>query len=77
MWKNIGFVTGSGNSDSPTSYSFVDDNVSCRYLQLQTKTNRFGWNAENSNVIEVEIITPNGFSLEQNYPNPFNPRTSN
>ena len=33
-WIKIGFVNGNGNSNSPKSYSFIDDNVVCRYIQL-------------------------------------------
>ncbi len=71
----IGFVEGSGNSNSPKNYSFTDkelfggSNFHYRLKQVDTD-GQF----EYSDVIKVEIV-PAKFELYQNYPNPFNPLT--
>lgn len=77
VWKNISFVQGSGNSNSPKDYSFTDKNVSGNnsytYKLIQVDNN--GTIAYSK---EVEInaeFTPTVYSLSQNYPNPFNPTT--
>jgi 3-phytase len=78
-WEKIGFVEGSGNSNSPKDYSFTDDltltpdlTYTLRYRLKQLDTDgKF----EYSKVIEVELGSPQKFELSQNYPNPFNPET--
>ena len=75
-WKAIGFADGHGNSNSPKTYSFVDDKPfegkKFKYRLKQTDTDG---KYEYSDEIEVEII-PTGYTLYQNYPNPFNPKTT-
>ncbi len=74
-WNKLGFVEGNGNSNTPKSYSFIDNALSggsifyYRLKQIDTDGN-----FEYSEIILVEAITQN-FSLSQNYPNPFNPST--
>ena len=74
-WRKIGFVTGYGNSNSPKSYVFVDNNLTggshffYRLKQLDTDGS-----FEYSEIVEVEYV-PQIFKLYQNYPNPFNPST--
>ncbi len=43
--------------------------------QYRLKQIDFDGSFEYSNVIEVEICSPDEFNLSQNYPNPFNPST--
>ncbi len=74
-WKTIGFISGSGNSSSPSKYSFIDcdidgGKISYRLKQIDTDGS-FG--IFDSVVVEIEI--PFKFKLLQNYPNPFNPET--
>ena len=75
MWKQIGFVLGTGNSSTVINYSFVDNEYdkfgkySYRLKQID-----FDGSFKYSNEVEVEFF-PKKFSLEQNYPNPFNPST--
>lgn len=75
-WSDIGFVKGSGNSNSKKSYTFIDHDPSGGYLfyyrlkEIDSRGNYFY-----SNVTKINIA-PSGFSLSRNYPNPFNPSTS-
>lgn len=75
-WEKIGFINGSGNSNSTKQYSFTDQNLfggskfKYRLKQIDNDgTFKF------SEIVEVEVI-PNKFELFQNYPNPFNPSTT-
>ncbi|HMU44408.1 MAG TPA: T9SS type A sorting domain-containing protein [Ignavibacteriaceae bacterium] len=76
VWGKIGFVNGSGNSNSPKNYSFVDnsiDGVEKLFYRLKQIDNDGTF--EYSKVEEVSFQTPIHFVLYQNYPNPFNPTT--
>ncbi len=75
MWEKIGFVNGNGNSNSPKSYSFIDDDVSAESYLYRLKQIDNDGQFEYSKTIELSFIKPDAFSLEQNYPNPFNPTT--
>jgi hypothetical protein len=75
-FSKIGFVEGSGNSNSPKNYSFRDENpFGGSKFQYRLKQIDTDGQYEYSDIIEVEIV-PSKFELFQNYPNPFNPRTS-
>jgi len=79
-WEKIGFVAGSGNSNSQKSYSFTDDltlNLN-HTLKAQYRLKQIDNDGqfEYSKVVEVSSMKLDGFSLEQNYPNPFNPNTT-
>ncbi len=74
-WLRIGFVEGSGSSNSPKSYTFTDKNVTggnsfiyrLKQIDIDGSFSYFG---------EVIIkMVPAQFKLFQNYPNPFNPGT--
>ncbi len=74
-WENIGFVEGSGNSNSPKYYSFVDKpfgGSSFKYRLKQIDTDGSFIYSDEVNV----TFLPREFSLKQNYPNPFNPSTT-
>ncbi len=82
-WIKIGFVNGSGNSNSPKSYFFVDYNVSTG--KPAYRTGRYSYRLkqidndgqfEYSKAIEVDMNGLKKFELSQNYPNPFNPSTT-
>ena len=75
-WEKIGFINGSGNSNSNKDYNFTDKNLtggtkfSYRLKQIDND-GTFTY----SNNVEVEV-TPKQYTLYQNYPNPFNPSTN-
>ncbi len=83
-WEFIGFVFGSGNSNSPKSYYYEDSTdiqETIYHYRLKQIDNDGAFKYSDS--IEISTITKvenepkllSGFSLEQNYPNPFNPST--
>jgi len=76
VWEKVGFVNGNGNSNSPKTYSFSDNNPSggSKFLYRLKQIDNDG-QFEYSDAIEVEIV-PKEFVLYQNYPNPFNPVTT-
>ncbi len=74
-WKKIGFTNGSGTTTEKQSYFFQDNNLQSGRYQYRLKQIDFDGSFEYSSIIEVEISSPEKFSLEQNYPNPFNPST--
>ena len=75
-WKMIGFVNGNGNSNSPKSYSFVDENVTTGNYSYRLKQIDNDGQFEYSDIVEATIGAPIEFALNQNYPNPFNPTTT-
>ncbi len=76
IWKKIGFVQGSGNSNSPKEYSFIDNSVSSgKYLYRLKQIDNDG-SYKYSKEIEITFNKPLTFQLHQNYPNPFNPSTT-
>lgn len=73
-WEAIGFVEGSGTSNSPKYYTFTDPNPGSTrtFYRLKQLDNdgSYSFSAE----VTVDAL-PHVFSLYQNYPNPFNPVT--
>ncbi len=77
QWEKIGFVKGSGNSNSPKEYSFVDLNPSQGKIQYRLKQIDNEGSFIYTQVVEAELnFIPKEYSLSQNYPNPFNPATT-
>ena len=74
-WETIGFVNGSGNSNSPKNYFFTDRNVSAGKHLYRLKQIDNDGQFDYSKSIEVDLGAPSNFRLDQNYPNPFNPST--
>ncbi len=75
-WEKIGFVAGSGNSNSPKSYSFTDQpsggtNFSYRLKQIDNDGHYKYYDA-----ITVSLSSSTKAKLMQNSPNPFNPSTA-
>jgi alpha-amylase len=75
-WENIGFVHGSGNSNSPKDYSFTDNNVTSGKYAYRLKQIDNDGKFDYSNAIFIDVENNiKDFGLHQNYPNPFNPST--
>jgi Secretion system C-terminal sorting domain len=74
-WVKIGFVQGSGNSNSPKNYSFVDDNPVNGTAEYRLKQIDNDGAYKYSQIVGASFMKPNQFELSQNYPNPFNPTT--
>ncbi len=73
-WEKVGFVNGSGNSNSPKDYSFIDKELLPGKLSYRLKQIDNNGNFKYSDIVNVNLITKD-FKLYQNYPNPFNPTT--
>ncbi|MBK9098388.1 MAG: T9SS type A sorting domain-containing protein [bacterium] len=74
-WNSIGFIPGYGTSTEKHFYSFSDENLVEGNYKFRLKQIDFDGTSTYSEIVEVEIISPEQFVLEQNYPNPFNPST--
>ena len=75
-WIELGFIEGSGNSNSPKRYAFIDSKIEADKYFYRLKQVDIDGSFEYSNVIEIDVLDfPKEFNLLQNYPNPFNPST--
>lgn len=76
-WEKVGFINGSGTSNSSKEYSFKDNNLDAGKYSYRLKQIDRNGKFEYSKMIEVNVSsTPSKFELAQNYPNPFNPVTT-
>jgi len=75
-WKFIGFVGGSGTSNSQHTYTLTDKNLfmSGEY-SYRIKQIDLDGSSNYSSEIKISYNLPRRFELTQNYPNPFNPST--
>jgi hypothetical protein len=73
-WENIGFVKGSGNSNSIKEYSFQDKSPKFGKYKYRLKQINTDGTFEYSKVVEVVVNRPLKL-IAKNYPNPFNPTT--
>ena len=74
-WGKIGFVDGQGSSIRPKEYSFNDRPTGSTVYHYRLRQIDLDGKYEYSNVVSIEIYSPDNYSLNQNYPNPFNPET--
>ncbi|MFA6979248.1 MAG: T9SS type A sorting domain-containing protein [Ignavibacteriaceae bacterium] len=75
QWSKVGFVKGSGNSNSAKGYSFADNSATTGKYSYRIKQIDNDGKYEYSKEVEVDLGKPTTFALSQNYPNPFNPST--
>ncbi len=76
QWHEISFVEGHGNSNSPKTYSYLDNSVNSGKYKYRLKQVDIDGSFEYSETVEVNLEIPTEFKLAQNYPNPFNPVTT-
>jgi hypothetical protein len=74
-WNTLGFVAGSGTSNAPVNYSFVDNTVRGDNMYRLRQLDRDGTDSYSS-IIRVAGFDVQEFQLAQNYPNPFSGGTS-
>jgi hypothetical protein len=75
-WIKIGFVQGSGTSNSPKEYSFIDANLSLGQYVYRLKQFDNDGSFKYSQSVEITAQAPKQFTLGQNFPNPYNPSTT-
>lgn len=71
----VAFIKGAGTTTETQNYSYSDKNLAVGKYSYRLKQVDFNGTFEYSNVINVDLYSPNEFVLDQNYPNPFNPST--
>ncbi len=76
-WMTLGFITGSGTTVAPKSYTYTDlDLKNGNYYYRLRQIDMDGTSKLYSLNSVVHVGTPATFALNQNYPNPFNPSTT-
>jgi hypothetical protein len=75
-WEKIGFVKGSGTTNSQSTYSYADAKLKTGNYKYRLKQLNYNGNFKYFSLDgEIFIDVPKVFSMSQNYPNPFNPVT--
>ena len=75
-WQKIGFVAGSGNSNSPQDYSFTDNPSGGTSFSYRLKQIDVGGSFQYYDPVTVNLTLSGKPKLLQNSPNPFNPSTT-
>ena len=77
QWIAVGSVAGSGSSNAPKVYSFVDKNLSAGKYSYRLKQIDRNGAFTYSQEVSVDVgAAPRVLDLSQNFPNPFNPSTN-
>ena len=75
IWETVGFIKGSGNSNSPKEYSFLDTPNGGTQFQYRLRQIDNDGKYRVSDILNVDLNKLIQFNLNQNFPNPFNPST--
>ncbi|MDW7680409.1 MAG: T9SS type A sorting domain-containing protein, partial [bacterium] len=75
-FQKVQFIKGYGTTNVAQRYSFIDDGLSVGKYYYRLKQIDFDGRSKFSELIAVEVASPNVFRLSQNYPNPFNSETT-
>jgi photosystem II stability/assembly factor-like uncharacterized protein len=75
-WQKIGFVAGSGNSNSPKEYSFTDNPSGGTSFSYRLKQVDVDGAFKYYDGVTVNLTASTKPQLLQNSPNPFNPSTN-
>lgn len=76
---NQQIISGQGNTNTATTYEYVDENVEegeTYYYKLISRDFDGTIHESTLKASALVLTLPTAFALEQNYPNPFNPSTS-
>lgn len=75
-WIKLGFVQGSGSSNTPKAYTYYDRKLNTGKYYYRLKQIDYNGNFEYYDLTsEVAIGKPAVFDVSQNYPNPSNPKS--
>jgi hypothetical protein len=75
-WEKIGFVQGSGTTNEPKSYTFINKKLQTGSYRYRLKQIDYNGGYEYFDLESaLVILPPNTFALGQNYPNPSNPKS--
>lgn len=75
-FETIHFIQGAGTTTDKRSYSYSFDEKYFGTIEYRLKQIDYDGTTAYSNVVLVDITSPNSFELIQNFPNPFNPTTT-
>jgi len=75
-WTKVGYVAGSGTSNSPKDYTYQDVNLAPGVYVYRLKQIDIDGNFKYVATTQVDAGLSKGFELLSNYPNPFNPETN-